>query len=65
MSIAPQRLTEVATVTYSVVVNGQEVARQLATTRLAEAFILTLPESQRSAASIVATTPTGLQILNG
>lgn len=58
-------LTEVSPTLFNVVVNGNVRANYLPSHSAAEAFLMTLTESERAAAQIVPITPSGQQILFG
>jgi len=58
-------LTEVAPTRYVVKVNGMVVCAPQATRPLAEAIILTLPESQRALAVVVPVTSDNRELLLG
>lgn len=58
-------LSEVIPTTFTVLVAGQPVAKNIPSYQLAESVVFNLPEHQRSAAVIVPTTTDGRSILLG
>lgn len=58
-------LTEIATTSFSIVVNGQVLIRNIPSRQIAEATVFGLPTEQRAVAEIVTITQDGKALLLG